>query len=188
MSTTAQIAVDLAGLLTACIWPSVLLLGLLYYRDPLVGFVEKLAGRVTGVSLAGFSLEIARVQEMTPRWTGPGVVDLRKAGQAQDVNDSTLATFMEQLRDATPMDYAVVDLGDGEQWLSTRLYILSIVLGRMRGLRAFVFVETAGDVRRRYIGVASSQDVRWALAQRYEWLERDYAQAYSQVNFSVVSS
>jgi hypothetical protein len=50
---------------------------------------------------------------------------------------------------------------------------------------AMVFVETAGAVRQRYIGVASPDQVRWALARRYNWLETAMAGAYAGLAVNV---
>jgi hypothetical protein len=44
-----------------------------------------------------------------------------------------------------------------------------------------VFVETAAGIRNRFIGTASPEAVRWALARRYPWLEYAYAQVYAQI-------
>jgi hypothetical protein len=106
-----------------------------------------------------------------------GAVDLRHAGQSGDVNDSTLRSFYEQISEPSRLDYAVVDLGEGREWLTSRLFILSVILARMRSLRAFVFVETAGHVRRRLVGVSECETVRWRLAMRFPWLEAALAHA-----------
>ncbi len=65
--------------------------------------------------------------------------------------------------------------------LTSRLFILSVILSRMRGLRAFVFVETAGHIRRRFVGVCDSDAVHWQLASRFPWFEAALAHAEAAV-------
>ena len=84
------------------------------------------------------------------------------------------------IQDPSPAGYAVVDLGAGRQWLTSRLFIFAELLGRMRGLRSFVFLRT-DDSPRRFIGTASPPEVRWTLAADYPWLEAAFAKAYAQL-------
>jgi hypothetical protein len=82
----------------------------------------------------------------------------------------------------------VIDLGGGQQWLTSRLFIFAVLLGRMRGLRSLVFVETIGETRRRFIGVATPEGVRWGLARRYPWLEKAFANAYGKLGDHQIQS
>jgi hypothetical protein len=47
-------------------------------------------------------------------------------------------------------------------------------------MKCFVFVETTGGIRNRFVGFVSSDLVRWALARRYPWLEYAFAHALKQ--------
>jgi hypothetical protein len=78
-------------------------------------------------------------------------------------------------------DYSVIDLGDGNSWLTTRLFVLAILLRRMQSVKTIVFVETRGGVDKRYLGVRSPDAVHWLLAHEYPWMERSFADAYSKV-------
>ena len=170
---------DVAALVGAIAWPVLLVVAALLFRDQLVEVAKVLAPRVRSFSVGVVSLEFAEAQPLSLQMTG--AVDLRHAGDSSDVSDSTLRSFYEQIRDPSRLDYAFVDLGDGHEWLTSRLYILSVILARMRGLRALVFVETAAHVRRRYIGVAECDKVRWRLAMRFPWLESALAHAEAAV-------
>jgi hypothetical protein len=108
-----------------------------------------------------------------------GSTDVRQLTPAH-VIDSVSETLFKQLTENIAADYAIVDLGQGYQWLTSRLFIFAVMLERMRGLRCFVFLETRGDVRRRFLGTAFPDKVRWALARQYPWLEAAFAQAYSE--------
>lgn len=136
---------------------------------------------MTGFSVAVGAVSIQFAEARALSLQSAGAVDLRHAGQSGDVNDSTLRSFYDQIRDPSPLDYAVVDLGTGSEWLTSRLFILSVILSRMRGLRTFVFVETAGHIRRRLVGVCDSDTVHWRLASRFPWFEAALAHAVAEV-------
>jgi hypothetical protein len=176
------INLDIAATLSAIFWPVVVLAILLAYRKRIPALVEGLASRVTKLEFAGVSLELAVAKPFVPVWSGPpGALDLRHRATAIQVSDSTARTFLTQLTEEGAADYAQVNLGTGEEWLTSRLFILAIVFARMKGINCFVFVETSGSVRKRYVGWAKPEKIRWALARRYPWLEQAYAGAYSTI-------
>ena len=70
-----------------------------------------------------------------------------------------------------------MDLGAGAEWLSSRLYVLSVIMRRMRGLRAIVFVETDTTVRRKFVGVCECEAARWRLAAKWPRFESALAAA-----------
>lgn len=175
MTTT----LDIAALVAAVAMPAVLLIALIWFREPLAAALRELPNRIESISVAGVSIKLAEAKEGA--LVGPAArVDLRNAGTPQDVIDSTAHSFHGQVNDPARIDYAVVDLDAGMSWLSSRLYILSILLRRMRGMRALVFVATVGSTRRRFIGVWSSDIVRWRLASRWPRLESALALAELQ--------
>lgn len=176
------INLDIASVLSAVLWPVVVLVILLVFRKRIPALVEGVASRVTKLEFAGISLELAVAKPFVPEWSGPpGALDLRHRATAMQVNDSTARTFIAQLQltEEGTADYAQVNLGTGEEWLTSRLFIMAIVLARMKGIKCFVFVETSGSVRKRYVGWAEPEKIRWALAKRYPLLEQGYTGAYS---------
>jgi hypothetical protein len=90
-------------------------------------------------------------------------------------------SLFTELSSAGASDYIVADLGRGDQWLSSRLYVFVVVLQRMRGLRSVVFTTTKGDETGVFVGMADPADVRWALATACPWLESAFARAYAQI-------
>ena len=175
-----DIEVDVAKVLGVVVWPLVVLTVFVMYRAKIPAIFEGLAGRVTKLKFAGIDLELASAKSYAPTWTA-GAFDLRQTATAVQVNDSTAMTFMSQLRDQAGGDYAEVNLGAGREWLTSRLFIMAIVFARMKGVRAFVFLDKSGDTRKRFVCWCDIGAVRWALARRYPWLERAYAEAYAQV-------
>jgi hypothetical protein len=188
-----NIDLDVAATLGAVIWPIIVLVILLAYRTRIPALFEGLASRVNKIEVAGVSLELAVAKPFVPEWSGSSTAfDLRHKATAIQVNDSTAGTFLTQLRDAGTGDYAEINLGTGREWLTSRLFIMAIVFSRMKNIRCFVFVETSGSVRKQFVGWAEPEKIRWAMAKRFPWLERAYAEAYaaviSQRNAVVVSN
>lgn len=174
--------IDIASILDAITWPLAVLVIFLLYRKHLPAIAEAVGRHVRKVEFAGVSIELAMAEPFAPSWSGaPSALDLRHRAAASQVSDSTARTFIDQLSERGRADYAEVNLGEGEEWLTSRLFIMSILFPRHRGVRAFVFLEAAGGVRRRYLGWASPDRLRWCLARRYPWLEAAYANAYAQL-------
>jgi len=160
------------------VWPAVTSLALLVLRKPLGRLLEGIGQRATKISAFKIDLELAAIQH-----TRAVVLDSSalKTVNTMTVNDSYVKTLFEEIIKAGPdSDYAVVDLGSGGEWLTSRLFIFAEMLDRMRGVRRFVFLETAG-VPRRFLGVAELDRVRWALARKQPWLEAALAKAYAGI-------
>lgn len=177
-----KITLDIAALVGAIMWPVVVLALLLAFREKIPALVEGLARRVTKLEFAGVSLELAVAKPFVPEWSGsPNALDLRQKATAIQVQDSTARTFLTQLTDEGTGDYAEINLGTGKEWLTSRLFIMAVVFAQMKSIECFVFVETSGAVRKRFVGWAEPTRIRWALAKRYPWLEQAYADAYATV-------
>ena len=65
----------------------------------------------------------------------------------------------------------MVDLkSDGHHaWLTSRLYLFTYVLSRMKGVRSVMFTATRGDMSRSFVGVATTGDLMRALAAAEPW-------------------
>ena len=174
------IDLDFAKVIGAVAWPLVVLTIFVMYRDKIPAIFEALAGRVTKLKFAGINLDLASAKSFSPTWT-TGAFDLRQEASAGQINDSTAGTFVSQLNQPTTGESAELDLGEGNEWLTSRLYIMAILFARMKGVRAFVFLEKSGGARKRFACWAEAEKIRWALAKRYEWLERACAEAYAQI-------
>jgi hypothetical protein len=176
-----KITLDIAATLSAIVWPIVVVVILYLFRERIPALLKELASRVTKLDIAGVTLEFAKAKAFVPSFASATAdIDLRQRASAMQVSDSTAGTFLSQLRDPTSADYAIVNLGAGDQWLTSRLYIMTVVFARMKGLTAFVFLGQSSPSRR-YLGWADPNTIRWALARKYPWLEAAYAAAYSDV-------
>ena len=159
-----NIDLDIAATLSAVIWPLVVLAVLLAYRSKIPALVEGLASRVRKLEFAGVSLELALAKPFVPEWSGsPTALDLRHKATAIQVNNSTARTFLTQLTDEGTGDYAEINLGAGGEWLTSRLFIMAIIFARMKGVKCFVFVETVGNTRKRFVGWAEPEKILAAI-------------------------
>jgi hypothetical protein len=180
LSPTATAFDDVVSLVEAVIWPLVALLILFALRPFLPDLVRGLSRRVTRISWASVSLEFAVAREVRPEIWG-SLQALRDPARSElRPPDSGQALFL-LIRAGERADSATFDLGVGDRWLTSRLYIFAVVLSEVLGIRCMVFVQTREGVPRRFIGLASPQAVRRALERRYGWLER--ALLSSQLNF-----
>jgi hypothetical protein len=170
---------DSVALVRAIAWPIVSAGGLIIFRQPIMGLVAVVAQRVEKVSFAGCSLELASLFELRPRSLDLDLRDLDAATRPQ----SGPIDLLVQLKEAGSHDYIVIDLGSeaSPRWLTSRLYLFGLLLARVSRLKCFVFVETVGGTRNRFVGIASPDAVRWAMARRYPWLEFAYAHVYAQI-------
>ncbi len=184
-------SLDIAAILASIMWPLMTLIVLLAYRKKLPALTEALTNRITKVEFAGVGLELAIAKPYQPdaEKTAGSAEFWHKAAHTQ-VNDSYAQTFFHQLTEGGLADYAEINLAEGQAWLTSRLYIISILYAQIKGIKAFAFVETANNIRKRYTGWARVENVRWTLAMRYPWLEKAYLEAYNQMltNGSQISS
>lgn len=171
--------VDLAS---AIAWPLAVVLAILLLRQPLAGALS----RTTKISAFNVSLELAAVPEFQTRRGSVGPFSLREPAAAQE-GPSGLGNLFDQLADPSAAECVVVDLGSGRQWLTSRVFLFAVLLQRMRGLQCVVFVETASESRRRFVGLATPEHIRWSFADRYPWLEAAFARAYETTIWPVAS-
>jgi hypothetical protein len=185
-----KIVLDIAALISAIAWPLVVVVVLLTYGKAIPELIGAIGRGIKKVEFAGVSIELAMATPAASQWQGvPKSLDLRRSATSVEfpdptdtnLTDSSALAFVAQLTEGGTGDYAEVDLGRGGEWLTSRLYIMANLFPRTRGVKVFVFLETVGEVRKRFVGWANPAQLRWALARRYPWLETAYADAYSTV-------
>jgi hypothetical protein len=161
-------------------WPTVVAFGLFYFRKRVGRLLDQLPGRASKLTIMSFSIEFAKVPQMSMNWAA-GTVDVRRLSAAQ-MFDSNTADLIAQIAKTPSADFAVIDLGDGKQWLTSRLFIIAELLDRMRGLDCVVFVGTSESGRPLFLGTAHPRAVRWQLASAYPLLENSLVNAYQLVS------
>src|SRR4051794_12509568 len=126
---TATVLGDIADLVSAIAWP-VVVVGLVWFlREPLRALAQRIGLSAQRVSIGaeGLSVELAAALEPVPRQTTTALAGVRLPEPAPRVVDSAAMTMFMQLEDEGPAPYLVVDLGEGREWLSSRLFIFAVL-------------------------------------------------------------
>lgn len=159
----------------AIAWPIVAGVAIYLLREPLRAVVDQIALRAKKVSVFQVSVELVTLPERVPSWS-VGTVDPRRLSSSQFFDSASQSLFNELLAPSNS-EYAVVDLREGQAWLTSRLFLFAQILGEVTGIRAFVFLEKTASTRRRFLGVSTPTDVSRALGRRYPWLEEAFIKA-----------
>jgi hypothetical protein len=178
-------------LLLAAVGAVLLVVGLWPHRDrPTLAVTLVVAGAVLAAlgallpyvrniqgEVGGFSLQLALVQLPAPLSTEP-LGTLR----GEVLPDSGSRAFSVLLRHPAPIAYSVVSLGDGQEWLTSRLLVFAVVLQELRDARCFVFTKRVGESGPdQFVGTVQPDDLRRCFAWRYPWLTAAMAQAWEKI-------
>jgi hypothetical protein len=177
----ASVLGDIADLVSAIVWPAVILGVVWFLREPIRALADRVSTSAQSLSVGaqGLSVQLGATVSHVPGEAETALAGVRRPDQAPAVVDSAALTMFAQLELEAPAPYLTVNLGAGREWLTSRLFIFAILLRAMRRTRVLVFLETAGETRGRFIGMATCERVRWSLAHAYPWLEQAYAEAYA---------
>ena len=174
--------VDVAALASALVWPTVIVILLIAYRKRIGDFIKEVSSssRVSKftIGFSSLSIELAEAKRFEPAWTTIGGGDFRQT--AISVGGSYVDELLNQLQKTTPADYFIVDLKNGNGWISSRLYLFTVLLQKVRGIRCIVFVDRYQDIRNHFLGIATPNKVQSALEHKYDWLENEFAKAYAE--------
>jgi hypothetical protein len=170
----AKEAHDLVESLSAYAWPLVVVGALFFFRHSIAAFLRTISMRVGKLELGPLSLDLPEVKEVSSE----SVMAL-KTLKADEWQESSRAWFKEFSNTAARSEYAVLNLGDGLEWITSRLFIFAVMLQRIKALKCVVFTQVLPSKERRFLGCASPENIRWALAASQPWLEEAYAAAYA---------
>ena len=174
--SAAKEPASLIGSLSAFPWPLVTLVILYLYRESLGKFLVTISARATEIGIGSWAtIKLPEVKEATNT-----PIDVIREIETDNWQESSTLWFKELSASTAPSEYALIDLGDGKQWISSRLFIFAVILQRMKALKCIVFARTLPSGGRRFIGCASPDNVRWSLSTNQPWLELSYAAAYNQ--------
>ncbi|BAO90258.1 hypothetical protein [Caballeronia cordobensis] len=158
-------------LLKVIVWPVTIVFLVFKLRDPLTALITAIGQRATRFKILQFEIELGALVPASP--------SLAMSAEAlqQAVVQASGTTFIVQgITKSAAADYVLVALGDDDQhaWLSSRLFLLSVLIDRNRVVRCIVFTGEHGG----FIGAASPRDVRAALGARFPEYERALLAAY----------
>lgn len=122
----------LLELLAPYVWPAVVVLCVLLLLGPIRLLLKQIATRATEVSIGSWAtFKLPGLQEAP---TDLGTQSIRDLDGTvwQESSSNLLAQFQAS---QTP-EYALVDLGGGGEWISSRLFIFAVMLQRMKACAA----------------------------------------------------
>lgn len=156
-------------LIQAVVWPLVVVTLIFIYRREIPKLIQAIGGRVSKFSAVGVTLELAAAAPL-PESLRVRLEDIREPTSSGPPPVSGMQSLLELARSTDPVDYVRIDLREGMSWLTSRLYLFSVVLPPILGLRCFVFVCSRGEIPRYFLGLASPEAVKIDLEARYPWL------------------
>jgi hypothetical protein len=154
-------------------WPVTTLIALAIFYSPLSKLVETLGRRITRLSAFNVKIELGRLSQAGG--LGATIEGLRDVV----ITESGLATIIAGVMRAGSADYVMVGIGSAgaKNWLTSRLFVLSALLGRSRAVRCMVFLGEGN----RFVGAATPRDVRSALGAHFLVYELAFARAYGEL-------
>ena len=176
-----QVNIDIDAILAAIIWPvfaGIVLILVVAHRQRLGPFIKEL--RISKVSVGPLSVDLAEIRASKPNLevnTGEGSFDLRRES-IKPLGSDTKKTLLKQIRQGSPTDFTIFDLGDGTSWLSSRVFLFTIVLQKLYALKSIIFTCTIDGITDRFVGITEPEQLHYALAKKYPWLESAYAEVY----------
>ena len=173
---------EFVSLVHAIIWPVVVVALAVTYRKELPRLVQTVGGRISHLSLAGVKLDFAAL-ETVPETLRVKLDEIREPSTTGPPPPSGVKSLIELATSSPPADYLVIDLRDGQAWLTSRLYLFAVVLPPILGLRCFVFVGTRDGMPRYFFGFASPPVVVRSLEEHYPWLRHAMAEMALQPLF-----
>jgi hypothetical protein len=167
-----ELSENLIKLVGYLAWPVTAIFACLVFYKPLSRLVETLGRRITKFSIFKVDIELDRLTKAVS--LGATVERLRQVA----VTESGLAPIVAGVAKSGSADYLVVNIGDdGDEWLTSRLFLLAAILERSRAVRCVVFLEKAD----RFVGAATARDIRSSLGAHYLAYEAAFAAAYGNL-------
>lgn len=158
-------------------WPVLICIMVVAFRKPLESLLYALPDRITKFKAFSFEIELASAKARGT--ANPEFGDLKTA-TAVDIHESGTQLF-RQMKDRSRVDYVVIDLGAGKEWITSRLFVVATMFQRLRGVQCIVFLEGIGEHYGTLVGIAQPQAVRWCLSQNFPWLENKFTEALAAV-------
>src|SRR5258708_5189704 len=159
-------------------WPVVALVAFSLFRKSLISFLDTVAKRATKFSLGALGIELPTMNEAQ---LSDDLLTFRTADPFMVVGSSAKRTLFGMFQQPGTFEFVSINLGRGDDWVSSRLYIFAVMLQRMKSLRCIVFVQPGPETESQFLGATTPEAIRWSLARLQPWLEVAYVNAYQLV-------
>lgn len=160
------------------IWPLLIIIILLLFHKQ----IKVLIPNLKKISFAGFDLEISKAKEIPSLIDNePNTINFGATSHVGTLS-SHLNSIIAHIADIQAYDYIVIDIGNNDKWLTSRLFILSVVFPRICKLKQIVFVQSDPHcaTKQKFIGLMEAELVPRALAYRFNEYERLINELLSQ--------
>jgi hypothetical protein len=130
-------------LLKAIIWPATILFLVFNLREPLTELITAIGQRATRFKILQFEVELAALGPASP-----ALAMSTEALQQAVVQESGTKFMISGITKSAAADFALIALGadSDHAWLTSRLFLLSVLIDRNRVVRCIVFTgERGGD-------------------------------------------
>jgi hypothetical protein len=174
---------QITSLISTIAWPIVLIVVLWIYRREIPAAVNAASRRISRLSFAGAAVEFATASE-APAEAVSGVTEFIDArttsaiGSSGGPNDA--GSSMQAAIYTTDADFVKINLRGGNGWLTSRLYVFSLILAAAP-VKRLVFVARTESGVETFVGMADPRAVAVRLGHRYGWLDYAFADAQSAV-------
>jgi hypothetical protein len=151
-------------------WPLAAIIIVLLLRRGISDALKGLSERATKVSFGQVSVELAETRAQS--LGGIALDGIRDTASSAAVADSSGA-LVQALNDDALAEYAIVNIGNGREWITSRLYAVVAIVAPFRGLNSIVFTrdDSNGPI---FLGIASVSTIISKLKTRYPWLDIAY--------------
>jgi hypothetical protein len=156
------------ALINAIVWPFVVVVALIFYRRELSVFLAKLGGRISRVSFGGASVEFIPASE-APATDVSAVTEFIDASTTAGAVASDAGPSLQLAIHSTGADFVKIDLRSGRAWLTSRLYIFSVIFSETAQVKRIAFVQTSDAGVETFVGLANPLDAADRLGSRFHW-------------------
>ena len=165
---------SLLSTLSAYAWPLVTIVSLLIFRKPINRFLKTVSSRASEIGIGWASVKLPEAKQPSSLQ-----IEAIRELQSDRWGESSIGWFQEFSSSSANSEYAQLNLGNGDEWITSRLFIFAVMLQRMKSLKCVVFTRVLPSGEVRFLGCASPDNIHLALAANQPWLEVAFANAYS---------
>lgn len=174
---------EITSLVGTIVWPLVLIVVVWIYRRQIPAVANAVGQRISRLSFAGAAVEFTTASE-APADAVSGVtafIDARTTGAiASSAGPNDAGSSMQAAIYTTDADFVKINLRAGDGWLTSRLYLFSLILAAAH-VKRLVFVAHTQRGPETFVGTAEPRAVADRLGHRYGWLDFAFVDAQTAV-------
>lgn len=166
-------------LLSLVIWPLFIAILLFIFRNYLFTIINS----IKKISFAGIELSFLKAKAFTKnqKFIGDRLNEIGNMTNFQNLQ-SDISFLIDSSENINEVDYVIIDLGDGKNWLTSRLYLVSILFKEIKRMKCVVFVKSdKKGTQIKFLGYAIPDDIRLALNLSYKEYEPAYIKSVAKV-------